>query len=73
MRFIQKLARPELKVESYTDIDNRYLKEGEYVNYILDIYNIGGTVAQGIDVYNNISDYLEIYGGIYWNKRWKYS
>lgn len=56
------LARPELKINSYTNSDNRYVKEGEYVEYVLEVKNVGNA-SDTIDVENNLPDGLVMISG----------
>lgn len=49
-----KIARPIIEMNYYANSDNKYIKEGDTVEYILELNNIGGVEATNIDVSNNI-------------------
>ena len=56
------LAKPKLEINSYANSDNRYVKEGDYVEYVLEIKNVG-KASDTIDVVNNLPDGLVMISG----------
>lgn len=56
------LAKPKLEINSYTNSDNRYVKEGDYVEYVLEIKNVGNA-NDTIDISNNLPDGLVMISG----------
>jgi len=56
------IARPILDCNYYSNIENRYIKEGDYISYILDITNIGVIEAQNIDISNVIPEGMKVTG-----------
>lgn len=56
------LAKPKLEINSYANSDNRYVKEGDYVEYVLEIKNVG-KASDTIDVANNLPDGLVMISG----------
>ena len=53
---ISTLARPQLEVSYYSSNDNRYIKEGDTIQYILEISNTGRTSANKINIENIVSE-----------------
>lgn len=49
---ISTLARPQIEVNCYSSNDNKYIKEGDTIKYILDIRNTGRVLADKINVEN---------------------
>ena len=47
-------GKAELDVKSYTSTDNKFIKEGEQIQYVLSIKNIGTIEATNINVQNMI-------------------
>ena len=56
------LAKPKLEVNSYANSDNRYVKEGDYVEYVLEVKNVG-KASDTIDVANNLPSGLVMISG----------
>lgn len=56
------LAKPKLEINSYANSDNRYVKEGDYVEYVLEIKNVG-KASDTIDVSNKLPDGLVMISG----------
>ncbi|MCI8545833.1 MAG: DUF11 domain-containing protein, partial [Clostridia bacterium] len=48
------LAREQLEVDYYASTDNRYIKEGDTIKYILQIKNTGKVEASEINLSNNL-------------------
>ena len=59
---IYNLVAPKLDLTSYTNSDNKYLKEGDTVKYILKVENNGKGEARNIDVQNLIPSELRVTG-----------
>ena len=57
------LARPELEVKSYSTSDNRYIREGDYVEYILEVKNVGRAAADTVEISNEIPEGLVMVSG----------
>lgn len=55
-----KIARPIIEMDYYANSDNKYIKEGDTVEYILELKNVGGVEATKIDVSNNIPKELTV-------------
>lgn len=56
------LARPELEVTYCSTSDNKYLKEGDTVKYVLQLRNIGKATARKINMENQIPSQLRVTG-----------
>ncbi len=57
---IYNLVAPKLDISSYTSNDNKYIKEGDSIKYILKIENNGKGEARNIDVQNAIPSELRV-------------
>ncbi len=49
---VTPVGKAELKVSSYSTNDNRFIKEGDTIKYVLNIENIGNVEATNINVQN---------------------
>ncbi|MCI8290944.1 MAG: DUF11 domain-containing protein [Clostridia bacterium] len=56
------LARPELEVNYYSNNDNKYIKEGNTIKYVLRLKNVGKAEAEKIDITNKIPKELRVTG-----------
>ena len=56
------LAKPKLEINSYANSDNRYIKEGDYVEYVLEVKNVG-KASDTINVANNLPSGLVMISG----------
>ncbi len=56
------LARPEIEVNYYSTNDNKYIKEGNTIKYVLNLKNVGKAEATKIDIQNNIPPELRVTG-----------
>lgn len=48
------LARPQIDTTSYSNKDNKYIKEGDSIEYILELKNSGKVVANNLEISNSI-------------------
>ena len=55
-------AKPKLEVKSYTTSDNRYINEGDFIEYVLEVKNVG-KVADTIDIKNALPEGLTMISG----------
>lgn len=56
------LARPEIEVNYYSNNDNKYIKEGNTIKYVLKLRNVGKAEAEKIDITNKIPKELRVTG-----------
>lgn len=57
---INTLARPQIEVNYYSTNDNKYIKEGDTIQYILEIRNTGKAQANKINIENKIPSELRV-------------
>lgn len=55
---VSTLARPQLEVSYYSSNDNRYIKEGDKIQYVLEISNTGRAPANKINIENIVPEEL---------------
>ncbi len=56
------LAKPVLEYSYNSNIDNKFIKEGDTIQYILNIKNTGLTEAQNINISNDLPSSLRVIG-----------
>lgn len=50
------IARPEITMNSYSLTNNKYVKEGDAIEYVLDVTNVGIASAENINVVNAVPE-----------------
>ena len=54
------IARPQIETTYYSSKDNKYIKEGDVVEYILELKNTGKVVANDLDISNSVPEDFKV-------------
>ena len=60
-----KIQKPQLDIQQYCSNSNEYLQEGEELEYILVVTNIGNVTAKGIKISQNVPEGLKFISAKY--------